>query len=94
MVGTGSGAWRRRYAVSGAGWSGGLLAGGDGDVEAEGFQLADVAADLAAGVGVLRVVIRAEVAVAGLGVLEQVPDDDEDGAPDGDDCSFLIRKWW
>ncbi len=59
-------------------------AGGDGHVEAECFQLADVAADLAVGVGVLRVVVGAEVAVAGFGVLEQVPDDNEDGPADSD----------
>ncbi len=62
----------------------GGLAGGEDDVVAEGFELAFVAAGLAAAVGVPGVVVRAEVAVAGGGVLQQVPDGDQDGAADGD----------
>ncbi len=61
--------------------SGGL---GDGDLEAEGLDLADVVTDLPVGVGPALVVAGAEVGVPGLGVLEQVPDDDQDGAGDGD----------
>ena len=62
-------------------WSGGLgggLAGGfgfgdtaEGDFEAEGAELADVAGDLAAGVAPAFVVAGAEVGVAGAGVGEQ-----------------------
>ena len=73
----GPGAGQGRCAVSGAGGSGGL-AGSEEDVVAEGLELAFVAAGLAVGVGVLRVVIGPEVAVAGGGVVEQVPDDECD----------------
>ena len=67
-------------------WSG---CGGEGDGVAEGFELADVAADLAVGVDGGDVVVRAEVVVAGGAVGEQVPDDDEQGAGDGDECFEL-----
>jgi hypothetical protein len=63
--------------------SGGVVPEGDGDVVAEGFELASGVAGLAAAVGVPRVPVGAEVAVAGGGVVQQVPDDDEDGAGDG-----------
>src|SRR5437764_7077265 len=56
------------YAVSGAGWSGGVLPEGDDDVVAEGFELA---------LGV------AGLATAGGGVVQQVPHDDEDGPAHG-----------
>src|SRR5213076_356451 len=79
----GPGAWRRLYAVSGAGRSGGVLPEGDDDVVAEGFELALGVAGLAAAVGVPGVPAGAEVAVAGGGVVQQVPDDDEDGPADG-----------
>src|SRR6266508_2829016 len=74
-------AWRDDRA-----WSGryGLRGLGDGDGEAERFDLPDVVADLAVGVGAGLVVAVAEVGVAGGGVGEQVPDDDQDGAGDGD----------
>src|SRR5512142_1812860 len=61
-------------------WSGGL---GEGDGVAEGFELADVVAGLAVVVDAAGVVAGAEVVVAGGGVGEQVPDDDHDGAGDG-----------
>src|SRR5258708_23494679 len=67
--------------VSGGVGLGGL---GDGDVEAECLDLADVVAELAAGVGAGLVVVVAEVGEPGLGVAEQVPDDDQDGACDSD----------
>ncbi len=57
-------------------WSGGI--GGDGDVEAERLYLPDVVAELAAGVGAGLVVAAAEVGEPGLGVTEQVADDDQD----------------
>jgi len=68
----GPGAWRRRYAVSGAASSGGVLAEGDDDVVAEGLELALGVAGLAAAVGVPGVPAGSEVAVAGGGVVQQV----------------------
>ncbi len=56
----------------------GSLLAGDGDGEAEGFQAADVVADLLVPVDVAGVPVRAEVAVAGGGVGQQVPDDECD----------------
>jgi hypothetical protein len=61
--------------VSG-GWV--LGGGGDGDVEAEGLELAEVGLDLAVAVGFAVVPVGAEVGVSGFGVAEEVPDDDED----------------
>jgi hypothetical protein len=58
--------------------SGGVLAEGDGDVVAEGFELALGVAGLAAAVGVPGVPAGSEVAVAGGGVVQQVPDDECD----------------
>src|SRR6266508_1231822 len=57
---------------------------GEGDGEPEGFQLADVVAGLLGFVDAAGVVAGAKVVVAGGGVGEQVPDDDQDGAGDGD----------
>src|SRR5215469_450801 len=66
-------------------WSAVGLGGlGDGDGVAEGFELADVVAGLAALVGSGLVVAGSELVVAGGGVAEQVPDDGQDGAGDGD----------
>jgi hypothetical protein len=59
--------------------SGGVLPEGDDDVVAEGFELASGVAGLAAAVGVPGVPVGSEVAVAGGGVVEQVPDEDQDG---------------
>ncbi len=53
--------------------SGGVLPQGDDDVVAEGLELAAGVAGLAAAVGVPGVPVGAEVAVAGGGVVEQVP---------------------
>jgi hypothetical protein len=62
----------------------GVLGGwGDGDVEAEGAELAQVGADLAVAVGCAFVPVGSEVDEPGFGAGEQVPDDDEDGAGDG-----------
>src|SRR5215470_10333927 len=58
--------------------SGGVLPEGDDDVVAEGLELALGVAGLAAAVGVPGVPAGAEVAVAGGGVVEQVPDDECD----------------
>src|SRR5581483_10234029 len=69
--------------VMGVCWSGSLVVCGDGDGYAECFELADVVADLLVLAGAVAVVVLAEVAVAGPGVGEQVPDDDHDGAGDG-----------
>src|ERR1700738_3578896 len=63
--------------------SGGVLPEGDDDVVAEGLELASGVAGLAASVGVRGVPVGAEVAVAGGGCVEQVPDDAEDGAAHG-----------
>jgi hypothetical protein len=60
-----------------------LGGGGDGDVEAEGLELAEVGADLAVAAGLRVVPGGAEVGEPGFGVGEEVPDDDEDGAGDG-----------
>lgn len=59
--------------------------GGNGDVAVwvEGAELVQEAAGPAVGVGLAGVPDGAEVGVAGLGIGEQVPDDDEDGASDG-----------
>jgi hypothetical protein len=63
--------------------SGGVLPEGDDDVVAEGLELALGVAGLAAAVGVPGVPAGAEVPVAGGGVVQEVPDDDEDGPAHG-----------
>src|SRR5690348_17405304 len=63
--------------------SGGVLPEGDDDVVAEGLELALGVAGLAAAVGVPGVPVRSEVPVAGGGIVQQVPDDDEDGPAHG-----------
>ena len=67
-------------------WSGG---GFEGDGVAEGFELADVVAGLAAVADAGVVEAGSKVGVARLGIGEQVPGDDEDGSADGDD-GFLL----
>src|SRR5215469_16658641 len=62
----------------------GLRSLGQGDVEAEGLDLPDVVTELAAGVGTGLVVAGAEVGEPGGRVGQQVPDDHQDGAGDGD----------
>ena len=62
----------------------GLVGLGDGHVEAEGLDLPDVVADLAVGIGAGLVVAGAEVGEPGGRVSEQMPDDDQEGAGDGD----------
>jgi hypothetical protein len=67
-------------------WSAGLGLGGclgDGDVEAEGLELAEAGADLAVAVGCALVPVGAEAGEPGVGAGRQVPDDDEDRAGDG-----------
>jgi len=61
----------------------GLGRGGDGDLESEGVELAEVGADLTVAVGFAVVPVGAEVGEPGFGAGEQVPDDDQDGAADG-----------
>ena len=74
-------------------WSAVGLGGlGDGDGVAEGLELADVIAGLAALVGPGLVVAGSEVVVAGGGFAEQVPDDDQDGAGDGDPAAVTLAK--
>src|SRR5579875_3950124 len=70
-------AGQRRYG------SGGLGRDGDG-VTQQRLDLPDVVLDLLVFVGTGLVVAGAEVGEPGLGVTEQVPDDDQDGAGDGD----------
>jgi len=60
-----------------------------GDGVAEGFELADVSTFDGLDVHVSVVGVWSEVFVAGLGVTEQVPDDDEDGSTDGDEGLLL-----
>ncbi|MGC2404697.1 MAG: hypothetical protein WA510_33205 [Acidobacteriaceae bacterium] len=60
-----------------------------GDGETEGFELADVVAGLLVFVDPAGVVARAQVMEAGGGVGQQVPDDDQDGAGDGNEGSEL-----
>jgi hypothetical protein len=74
----------RGLTVRGA-WETGLVSGvwvlggrGDGDVEAEGLEAAEVGAGLAVAVGFALVPVGAEVGVSGPGVAEQVPDDECD----------------
>jgi hypothetical protein len=60
-----------------------------GDLEAEGFELADVVACLAVRADAVVVEVGAQVVVAGLRIRQQVPDDDQDRAADRDDGLFL-----
>src|SRR5215218_6253867 len=62
-------------------WSGGRL---QGDLVAERLELADEVAGLAALVDAAGVVVGAQIVEAGGGVGEQVPDDHQDRAGDGD----------
>jgi len=48
------------------------------------IKLADVVAFAGVGIGTAAEVIGAEILELGVGFLEEVPDDDEDGASDGD----------
>src|SRR5215207_7238536 len=65
-----------------SGWSG--CCWGEGDGEPQGLQLPDVVAGLLVLVDAAGVVAGAEVVVAGGGVGQQMPDDHQDGAGDGD----------
>ena len=56
----------------------------EGDLEAEGAELADVVGDLPAGAGVPVVVVRAEVVVAGAGTGQQGVVDLQLGVAEGD----------
>src|SRR5260221_3131413 len=56
----------------------------EGDLEAEGAELADVVGDLAAGAGLALVVVRAEVGVAGAGAGQQLVVDLQLGVAEGD----------
>src|SRR5215813_13687327 len=73
---------RQRSRAGLALWSGRGL---QGDLVAEGFELADVVALAALGVDPSVVEVAAQVGVAGGGVGEQVPDDDQQGPADGHD---------
>ena len=90
----------RAAADPGLGWRSGLVRGGmrlrglgDGDgVAEERFDLPDMVFDLLVFVGAGLVVAGAEVGEPGRGVGEQVPDDDQDGAGDGDWALVLPRR--
>src|SRR5690348_16605047 len=62
----------------------GFGAAAEGDVEAEGAELADVVGDLAADVALALVVVRAEVLIAHAGVGQQLVVDLQLGVPGGD----------
>ena len=66
-------------------WSG---RGCEGDGVAEGFELPDVVAGAVVGVGTAAGVVRSQVAVAGIGLAQQMPDDDQDRPPDRDGGSW------
>lgn len=63
-------------------WSG---RGREGDLVAEGLELADQVAGLAGGVDVALVPVGAEFVIAGVGIVDQMPGDDQDGAGDSND---------
>jgi hypothetical protein len=63
-----------------------LCSGCEGDFESECLQLPDVVAGFEVCVDAAGVIAGAEVVVAGSGVGEQVPDDDQDGPGDRDEC--------
>ena len=73
-AGDGERGWR-------GGWSGGRL---EGDLVTQRLELAHEVAGLAGLVDAAGVVVSAEVVEAGGGVGQQVPDDHQDGAGDGD----------
>src|SRR5258707_2803090 len=73
--------WFGRRAWSGRYGSGGR---GQGYLQSQGLELADVVADLLVPVGPGGDIVRAEVGVARGRVGEQVPDDGQDGPGDGD----------
>jgi hypothetical protein len=66
--------------------------GFEGDLVAQGFELADVAALAAFGADAGVVEVAAEVVVAGAGVGEQVPDDDQQDRPMATTAFFLPRR--
>jgi hypothetical protein len=55
--------------------------------------LADVVTFLAFRAGAVVVEVRTQVVEVGLGIGEQVPDDDQDGAADRDDGSLLAAAF-
>src|SRR5215472_18053877 len=59
--------------------------GFESDPVAQRCQLADVVADLALGTGVAWVELRAQVVEAGIGIGQQMPDDDQQRPADRDD---------
>ena len=70
----------------------GLGGGFEGDPVAHRGELGDVVAQPPFGVDALGVVVGSEVAEAGFGVCEQVPDDDQDGAGDATRALSLPRR--
>jgi len=72
---------------------GGLCGWGEGDCVAKGFQLPDVVSLLSIRGEVLGEVVGSQVGECCLFVSEQVPDDDEDRASDGDKCAFFASPF-
>lgn len=67
-----------------------LVSGGcERDALAEGFELSDEVSGLVGGVEAVGAVVRSEVDVPGVGVVEEVPDDHEDGSGDADEGASL-----
>src|SRR5205085_1869390 len=69
------------------GWGSGC--GFEGDAIAEGFELANVGSFLAFGVDAFVVEVWSEVDEVGVGLREQMPDDDQHGSTDGHDGCVL-----
>ena len=69
------------------------LKGSEGDGVAEGLQLADVVAFLGVRVEVFGEVVASEISEPGVVGSEEVPDDDQDRAPDRDKGAFLASPF-
>jgi hypothetical protein len=67
--------------------------GFEGDLVAEGLEFADVVAGLAGGVDAGVVEARAKIVEGGFVVVEQVPDDDEDGTRVGSISAHRTVAW-
>lgn len=65
---------------------------GEGDGVAEGFELANVVASLAVRVDVAGEVIGTEIGEDRVLVVQEMPDNDQDGAADSDNGAFLASS--
>ena len=66
-----------------------LSGGSECDRVSEGFELSNVTALFGRRIDVSVVVIGAQILVSGVWIMQQMPDDHQDGATDGDHCSWL-----